>query len=472
MATTKIADVKDYSDSVDQRSAGRTSGESDRDISPVSRGSSQADFPLCQERGSPSKILAESALIDGRESGFSSKSSLEQILHRSKDRKTLDLPMKSKESFASNVVIASEGSSSCAVDSGFFRQNSSSCSVASANSNSGSGLQSTDLSEVQKSVEIDERRCSSLSKTNSLSVTHLDSDSDLPDFSFLKRTSISSHEKQREVTRSADSEDHSDRSDVVIQALEEGPVSPKFDRTKNVRPEKRPLCLLETSDEDSMNKDGGMEKRSKLKRQRVKRNFPVFPADQKEDKTCESSVDRNKPLTTEGTASRDVQVNEWDGLPVLSSSRNSKKEKSEKNKLENTQTTFDFQSVATSDWSSKTRTEVKEIPKDGNSGKIELFKNPKNNSVAEDRKPRVFSFKKSCSSNEMKRQSILNFLTLQEPEEVSEERSEVLVDVDCRDSDSLDCVIIDGLDDLKEPEFKDDESQSIEKEIDNFWYAS
>jgi hypothetical protein len=255
----------------------------------------------------------------------------------------------------------------------------------------------------------------------------------------------------------------------VIEAVDEGSASPKLDRTKYVRPEKRPLCMVQTSDEEFVNKEERMERRSKLKRQRMKLKVPVFSTDHEQDRTGDSSVGGNKAWNTEGATS-DVQVNEWDGLPVLSSSRNSKREKSDKDNSERAHSAADYQSVAASDQSSKIKTEVTEIPKDGNLEEIELFKRPKNDNFKEDRKPRIFSFKKSCSSSIVKRQSILNFLTLQEPIEIGDDKSEV--HVECRDSDSLDCVIIDGLEDLKEPEFKDDESQSIEEEIDKLWYVS
>lgn len=75
----------------------------------------------------------------------------------------------------------------------------------------------------------------------------------------------------------------------------------------------------------------------------------------------------------------------------------------------------------------------------------------------------MFSFKKASSSNKVKRQSILNFLSLSEQEELSGDTAGV--EQDFRDSDSLESVIIDGLDDLKEPKFKDGESEAIEVEI-------
>lgn len=154
-----------------------------------------------------------------------------------------------------------------------------------------------------------------------------------------------------------------------------------------------------------------------------------------------SSSQNRRNDKSEKTSSKDIPVNDLDPLPVLSFSRNRKNEKGNK--------CIETDSMSIDQVTSDCR-------------KIELFKRPQNKSFGKNKEPRVFSFKKASSSNKVKRQSILNFLSLSEQELSGDSAS---VEEDFRDSDSLESVIIDGLDDLKEPKFKDDESEAIEIEI-------
>lgn len=221
---------------------------------------------------------------------------------------------------------------------------------------------------------------------------------------------------------------------------------------------------MSASDEDSLPKDQD-EKRLKLKRQRVKQILPKISDDQLDISQFQKRAQKNSlkdiqandldPLPelssrnrrndkSEKTSYKDIPVNDLDSLPVLSSSRNRKNEKGNK--------CIETDSVNIDPVTSDCR-------------KIELFKRPQNKSVEKNNEPRVFSFKKASSSNKVKRQSILNFLSLSEQEELSGDTA--AVEEDFRDSDSLESVIIDGLDDLKEPKFKDGESEAIEVEINN-----
>ncbi|XP_061174037.1 uncharacterized protein LOC133183101 [Saccostrea echinata] len=461
---SKAADVYDFDDSRDSMdtknnfdSVEVSNDECDQHTSTEPRLSSEADGQCCQDRGSPSKILAEIASRNCTDFDHSSRSSSgESLTDRIRDKNihVSDSSGKSSER-DSSVVIESDSSSTCAVDTTFFKQNN--------NSKSGSNpvTMETSSNESNKlkpdSDEMEDSGRAQLTSNNSYRDTLLNSYSELPEISFLKRTSKSLLENQREGTLNTDSSDNSD-TEVIIQDSKGGPDSPKFDRAVGVRARKRPSCVLNSSTEDSVCKEQGGDKRSKLKRQRVKHTLPEFSTDQSED------ID-NLPNVEERISSKDVEVNEWDGLPVLSSSRNSKREKNDKNSNKNTGIEFKDEILTTVSHQDEAKPVESSDPMDqSGSRKIVLFKRPRTNNVKKDTKPRVFSFKKSSNSSKVKRQSILNFLTLSQQQEPCEEEKDE-VEGDGTDSGSLDCVIIDGLDDLREPEFKDDESKAIENEM-------
>lgn len=428
--------------------------------------SEDGDLHPCQEKGSPSKILADSAARDCARMDLdfsSSRSSSEQSLVNCErnDRTESTLSVKSTKTLDSCVVSVNSDDSSCAVDSGFFKQNVCRSNRGevdfseSANSSSNAYIQKTEVS-LGYNVKFGGEK----SENDSLSMTRPGSDSDLPDFSFLKRKTRASCLNQVEEKDYEELQKNQDQFDIVIQGLEIGPA--RLSAGEVTRSQKRPFSTMSASDEDSLPKDQD-EKRLKLKRPRVKQILPEISDYQLEISQFQKSAHKNSlkdiqandldPLPelssrnrrndkSEKTSSKEIPVNDLDPLPVLSSSRNRKNEKGNK--------CIETDSVNIDPVTSDCR-------------KIELFKRPQNKSVEKNKEPRVFSFKKASSSNKVKRQSILNFLSLSEQEELSGDTAGV--EEDFRDSDSLESVIIDGLDDLKEPKFKDGESEAIEVEI-------
>lgn len=430
--------------------------------------SEDGDLHPCQEKGSPSKILADSAPRDCARMDLdfsSSRSSSEQSLVNCErnDRTESTLFVKSTKTLDSCVVSVDSDDSSCAVDSGFFKQNVCRSNKGevdfseSANSSSNAYIQKTEVS-LGYNVKFGGEK----SENDSLSMTRPGSDSDLPDFSFLKRKTRASCLNQVEEKDYGELQKNQDQFDtcIMIQGPEIGPA--RLSAGEVTRSQKRPFSTMSASDEDSLPKDQD-EKRLKLKRPRVKQILPEISDYQLEISQFQKSAQKNSlkdiqandldPLPelssrnrrndkSEKTSSKDIPVNDLDPLPVLSSSRNRKNEKGNK--------CIETDSVNIDPVTSDCR-------------KIELFKRPQNKSVEKNNEPRVFSFKKASSSNKVKRQSILNFLSLSEQEELSGDTAGV--EEDFRDSDSLESVIIDGLDDLKEPKFKDGESEAIEVEI-------
>lgn len=476
MATnSRLQDVynfEDSSDSTEHRKTCKSSmlkdiGFDGGGLSLDSRLSSEdGDLHPCQDKGSPSKILADSAPRDCARMDLdfsSSRSSSEQSLVNCErnDRTESTLSVKSTKTLDSCVVSVDSDDSSCAVDSGFFKQNVCRSSKGevdfseSANSSSNAYIQKTEVS-FEYNVNFGGEK----SENDSLSMTRPGSDSDLPDFSFLKRKTRASCLNQVEEKDYEELQKNQDQFDIMIQGPEIGPA--RLSAGEVTRSQKRPFSTMSASDEDSLPKDQD-EKRLKLKRPRVKQILPEISDYQQEISQFQKSAQKNSlkdiqandldPLPelssrnrrndkSEKTSSKEIPVNDLDPLPVLSSSRNRKNEKGNK--------CIETDSVNIDPVTSDCR-------------KIELFKRPQNKSVEKNNEPRVFSFKKASSSNKVKRQSILNFLSLSEQEELSGDTAGV--EEDFRDSDSLESVIIDGLDDLKEPKFKDGESEAIEVEI-------
>lgn len=497
-----VYNFEDSSDSTDHRKTCKSSmlienGFDGGGLSLDSRLSSEDDDLLpCQDKGSPSKILADSAPRDcaRRDLDFSSsRSSSEQSLVNSErnDRMESTLSVKSTETFDSCVASVDSDDSSCAVDSGFFKQNVCSSSIGevsssdSVNSSSNAYLQKTKVS-----LEYNVKFGGEKSENDSLSMTRLGSDSDLPDFSFLKRKTRASCVNQVEEKDYEELQKNQDQCDMMIQGSETGPAL--LSAGEVTRSQKRPFSTMGASDEDSLPKDQD-EKRLKLKRPRVKQILPQISDDHLEINQFQKSAEKNSlkdiqandldPLPelssrnrrndkSENTSSKDIQANDSDPLPVLTSSRNRRNDKSEKTSLKDIPVN-DLDSLPVLSLSRNRKNEkgnkcietdsVDIDPVSSNCRKIELFKRPQNKSVRKIKEPRVFSFKKASSSNKVKRQSILNFLSLSEQEELTGDTASV--EEDFKDSDSLESVIIDGLDDLKEPKFKDDESEAIEIEI-------
>lgn len=428
--------------------------------------SEDGDLHPCQEKGSPSKILADSAPRDCARMDLdfsSSRSSSEQSLVNCErnDRTESTLSVKSTKTLDSCVVSVDSDNSSCAVDSGFFKQNVCRSKKGevdfseSANSSSNAYIQKTEVS-LGYNVNFGGEK----SENDSLSMTRPGSDSDLPDFSFLKRKTRASCLNQVEEKDYEELQKNQDQLDIMIQGPEIGPA--QLSAGEVTRSQKRPFSTMSASDEDSLPKDQD-EKRLKLKRPRVKQILPEISDYQLEISQFQKSAQKN--------LLKDIQANDLDPLPELSS-RNRRNDKSEKSSSKEIPVN-DLGPLPVLSFSRNRENEkgnkcietdsVNIDPVTSDCRKIELFKRPQNKSVGKNKEPRVFSFKKASSSNKVKRQSILNFLSLSEQEELPGDTAGV--EEDFRDSDSLESVIIDGLDDLKEPKFKDGESEAIEVEI-------
>lgn len=425
---TGVNHSEDSTDSMNQRQCSRLdklkTDECEKDAAPEL--SSDMDSLSCQDEGSPCKILAESGFRDcaQRDSSFPVKSSSEESVVKSDTGRMIASPSDLCNSDSCGVAFSDN--SSCAVDTVFFKENtytiskSESTSTASANSNHKISF-STECSDNVHFESMDNEKICKINGLNSLNVKRFDSDSDLPDFSFLKRTGESYLGREQE-------QSNTDLTSLDQgKLLETGTVSPTFERM--TRPQKRPL---DVSDDEKLCKVERTEKKLRLKRQRVKKTLPEFPADYSEEKESHDS-------TTDNLLSKDIPVNEWDGLPILALSRNSKKDKTE-----NQSTKVDFVDKEMV----KEKNQIQQVHIE--MAKKETFVKPKK---------RVYSFKKSAKKT--KRQSILSFLTLSEQEACYKDQ----VKVDSDDTDSLDCVVIDGLDDLEEPEFRDEETSGIESEI-------
>lgn len=428
---TDVNNSEDSTDSMNQRPCSRLdklkTDECEKDATPEL--SSDVDSLSCQDEGSPCKILADSDSKDcaQRDPSFPVKNSSEESVVKSDTGRMIASPSDLCNSDSCGVAFSDN--SSCAVDTVFFKENtytiskSESTSTASANSSHKISF-STECSDNVHFESMDNEKICKVNGLNSLNVKRFDSDSDLPDFSFLKKTGESYLDREQE-------QSNTDLTSLDQCKLPEtGTISPKFERM--ARPQKRPYNSLDVSDDEKLSKVERTEKKLRLKRQRVKKTLPEFPADYSEEKKSHDS-------TTDNLLSKDIPVNEWDGLPILALSRNSKKDKTEN---QSTKVDLDDKEIV------KEKNQIQQVHIDME--KRETFVKPKK---------RVYSFKKSAKKT--KRQSILSFLTLSEQEACYKDQMEVNSD----DTDSLDCVVIDGLDDLEEPEFRDEETSGIESEI-------